>query len=105
MPREKANMEKKMHSKFKRTNSSNSSRLSISNRQLATTSLILKIADSNVPRLRPNIHQNILDLKLVATLLDTRLPSAPKKCLNAVWKDALSAFLTMRVAFSSVLTN
>ena len=39
------------------------------------------------PDLRPNIHQHILDLKLLATLLDTRLPSTPKKCLNAVWKE------------------
>ena len=57
------------------------------------------------PDLQPNIHQHILEFKVAATLLDTHLTSAPKKYLNAVWKDALSAFVTMRVAFSSVLTH
>ena len=90
---------------LQRTKPGHSSGLSISNRQLATTSLVLKMADSNVPRFATKHSSAHLRPIQVATLQDTRLPSAPKKCLNAVWKDALSAILTMHLASASVLKN
>ena len=57
----------------------------------------VKITASNIRKLGQNIYQHISHLKLVASLLDMRLPSASKKCLNVVCKDALSAFLTMHL--------
>ena len=58
-----------------------------------------KMTASNIRKLVTNIYQHIAHLKQVSACL----PSAPKRSLNAVWKAALSAFLTMHVA--SALTD